>query len=37
VRVLPPLDVDDRTIDEGIERLGRAVKALVPARMEALS
>src|SRR5688572_5128394 len=37
VRVLPPLDVDDKTIDEGIERLGRAVKALLPVREEAVS
>jgi len=39
VRVLPPLDVDEKTIDEGVERLDRAVRALasVPAPQEATS
>ncbi|MEO6463745.1 MAG: aspartate aminotransferase family protein [Candidatus Eisenbacteria bacterium] len=37
VRVLPPLDVDDRTIDEGVDLLERAVKALLPAPQEATS
>jgi acetylornithine/succinyldiaminopimelate/putrescine aminotransferase len=35
VRVLPPLDVDEKTIDEGVELLERAVKALLPAPQEA--
>lgn len=37
VRVLPPLDVDERTIDEGVDLLERAVKALLPATEEAIS
>lgn len=37
VRVLPPLDVDEKTIDEGVDLLERAVKALLPAPQEATS
>jgi acetylornithine/N-succinyldiaminopimelate aminotransferase len=37
VRVLPPLDVDEKTLDEGVDLLGRAVRALVPASEEAVS